>query len=396
MPRPTGDRRGAAGEPRGGPLTARTTPAARTSSRTRHRPAGGGRAPGWAMAVGALCVSASAVLLDLAHTTPATASFHRCVLALPALVVLAGAERRREGPPPRGHHGLALAAGVLFAGDMLLWTQAIAEVGAGLSTVLVNVQVVLVPLIAWAIDREPVPGRFLGWLPLLLLGVVLTGGVLERGGATGTDPRRGTVHAVLAAVCYSGFLYLLRRGGHSGHVRQLYTVVVASAAVTSMLAGLAWYGFAVAPGWRVMGWLLAVAVSSQVVGWLLVATASPRLASHVGAVLLLLTPVGAVALGAVVLGERPTALQLAGCALILVSAYRASARGPGADRGARRSGAARRQDAPANAAPGDARAAGTGTTGTPDRHRPPGGDSGPGPPGAGSRRPPGGGPGPRP
>ncbi|GAB1334018.1 hypothetical protein ACE1SV_06080 [Streptomyces sp. E-15] len=73
------------------------------------------------------------------------------------------------------------------------------------------------------------------------------------------------------------------------------------------------------------------------VGWLLVATASPRLASHVGAVLLLLTP-----LGAVVLGERPTALQLAGCALILVSAYRASARGPGADRGARRSGAARR------------------------------------------------------
>jgi drug/metabolite transporter (DMT)-like permease len=49
------------------------------------------------------------------------------------------------------------------------------------------------------------------------------------------------------------------------------------------------------------------------VGGLLVAAASPGLASHVGAVLLMLTPVGAVVLGAVVLGERPTPLQLVVC-----------------------------------------------------------------------------------
>jgi len=54
-----------------------------------------------------------------------------------------------------------MSAGALFAGDMLLWTQAIGEVGAGLSTVLVNVQVVMVALLAWAVDREPVPHRFL-------------------------------------------------------------------------------------------------------------------------------------------------------------------------------------------------------------------------------------------
>ena len=62
-------------------------------------------------------------------------------------------------------------------------------------------------------------------------------------------------------------------------------------------------------------------LSSQIVGWLLIALNSPRLPSHTGAVLLLLTPVGAVLLGAWVLGERPTLAQWAGCALILVSAY---------------------------------------------------------------------------
>ncbi|MEV6290742.1 DMT family transporter [Streptomyces sp. NPDC051896] len=351
MPRPAADRRASGGRLRERP------PAGRLPSHLAHPLETAVRRPGWGMAIGALCVSASAVLLDLAHTTPGTASFYRCVLALPALVALAGAEHRREGAPPRRRYALAFAAGVLFAGDMLLWTQAIAEVGAGLSTVLVNVQVVLVPLIAWAVDREPVPARFLGWLPLLLMGVVLTGGVLERRVSVGTDPRWGTAHAVLAAVCYSGFLYLLRRAGHRGQVRQTYTVVIASAAVVSLLAGPAWYGFDVTPGWRVLGWLLAVAVTSQVVGWLLVATASPKLASHVGAILLLLTPVGAVALGAVVLGERPTPLQLTGCVLILISAYFTTARKRPAEnapdgRTARRPGGSRPEEAGTSPRPG--------------------------------------------
>lgn len=294
--------------------------AARSTPQPSHHPA-------WGVAAGALCVSASAVLLGLSGADPGTASFYRCLLALPPLALLAVPEQRREGLPPRRQYGLAVLAGAMFAGDMLLWTQAIPEVGAGLSTVLVNVQVVLVPLLAWTIDREPVPRAFLLWVPVILVGVVLTGGVVE-GGAFGGDPLWGTVHAVLAAVCYSVFLFLLRRGGHGGHVRQSYVLVIASAAVVSLLAGLLGYGMDFTPGWRILGWLLVVAVTSQVVGWLLVASFSPRLASHVGAVLLLLTPVGAVALGAVVLGERPTGLQLAGCLLILLSAYFAATRKP--------------------------------------------------------------------
>jgi drug/metabolite transporter (DMT)-like permease len=285
------------------------------------------RHPAWGMAAGALSVSVSAVLLALAGTDPGTASFYRCVLALPVLALLAVPERRRAGPMPPRQYGLALLAGVVFAGDMLLWTQSIGEVGAGLSTVLVNVQVVLVPLLAWTVDREPVPRSFLLWVPVIVAGVVLTGGVIE-GGARGSDPVWGTVHAVLAAVCYSVFLFLLRRGGQGGHVRQPYAVIIATTAVVSLLAGLLGYGMDFTPGRQALGWLLVSAASSQVVGWLLVAACAPRLASHVGAVLLLLTPVGALVLGAVVLGEQSTWLQLTGCVLILISAYFAATRAP--------------------------------------------------------------------
>jgi drug/metabolite transporter (DMT)-like permease len=40
----------------------------------------------------------------------------------------------------------------------------------------------------------------------------------------------------------------------------------------------------------------------------------------------MLMPVGAVILGALVLAERPSALQLAGCAVVLVASYAGTAR----------------------------------------------------------------------
>ena len=81
-----------------------------------------------------------------------------------------------------------------------------------------------------------------------------------------------------------------------------------------------------APGWRTAGWLILVTITGQLLGWLLVAFYTPRLPSDVGSALLLLTPIGAVALGALVLGERPSVLQLAGCAIVLVASYAGTAR----------------------------------------------------------------------
>src|SRR4051812_1049142 len=199
------------------------------------------------MAAGALAVSTSAIFLDLSGSTPGTATFYRCLLAVPFLFPLAVAERRREGPPVRAQLGYAVLAGGFFAADALWWTQAIGEVGAGLSTVLVNAQVVLVPLLALVIDREPLSRRFLLTLPVMVVGIVLTGGVLESGG-TGSDPVAGTIHALLAAAAYSGFLFLLRRGGGGGRLVPNYPGGIAAAAPAA--GGVGPRGGAPPPGLR--------------------------------------------------------------------------------------------------------------------------------------------------
>jgi drug/metabolite transporter (DMT)-like permease len=277
------------------------------------------------LAIGALCVSASAILLGLAHTTPATASTARSVMALPVVACLTLFEKRRNGGLSAAECLSAAACGVLFAGDMLWWTQAIPEVGAGLSTVLVNTQVAIVPLLAWLVDRERTGPRFLWSLPGILAGVLLAGGVFEDG-VGGTDPILGTVHAVVAALCYSGFLFLLRRGGQGGKPLQTYAVVLAAATVVAAAVGLVSHSLDVSPGWPATGWLVLVTITGQLLGWLLAAFCTPRLPSDVSSALLLLTPIGAIALGALVLGERPSPLQLAGCALVLVASYIGTAR----------------------------------------------------------------------
>ena len=277
------------------------------------------------LAVGALSVSASAVILGLADTTPATASAARSLLALPVVLGLALFERRNNGALTSREHLSAAGCGVLFAGDMLWWTQSIPEVGAGLSTVLVNTQVAIVPLLAWLVDRERSGPRFVWSLPVVLTGVLLAGGIFEHG-VGGTAPTWGTVHAIVAALCYSGFLFLLRRGGRTGRPLQTYAAVLASATVVAAVVGLASRSLDVSPGCRTAGWLILVTITGQLLGWLLVAFYTPRLPSDVGSALLLLTPIGAVALGALVLGERPSVLQLAGCAIVLVASYAGTAR----------------------------------------------------------------------
>ena len=275
------------------------------------------------MALGALGVSTSGIFIDLSGTSPGTATFFRCVLALPLLWPLASGERRHEGGLSWRRGAVAAVAGVLFAGDALLWTQAIFEVGAGLTAVLVNAQVVIVPLLALLIDRESLRGAFLVILPFMVAGIVLTGGIFETG-AAGSAPAWGTFHAILAALCYSGFLFLLRRGGRTGQMVQSYRTVLVSAAIVAIIVGALWQGVTLTPGWLALGWLVLTAVCSQVCGWLLVALASSRLRSTVSSAILLLTPVGALALSALVLGEQPTTLQLLGCTLMLTSAYAAS------------------------------------------------------------------------
>ncbi len=269
--------------------------------------------------MGAVTIAFSSILVRLSHASPSTAAIFRCAYALPVLGLLALVEDRRFGRRTWRERRLGLVAGIFFAADLLLWHNSIADVGAGLATVLANIQVVLVPLVAWALLAER-PGRqVLIALPVSLLGVLLISGVLESH-AFGRAPTRGTLFGIGAGVAYVGFLLLLRQGGSDLRrpAGPLFDAT-AVAAVLCVVAGLVIGDARLAPTWPSAGWLVILALTSQVLGWLLIGTSLPRLPAALTSVLLTVQPIGSVALAALIFGESPTGLQLVGVVLVLAA-----------------------------------------------------------------------------
>jgi drug/metabolite transporter (DMT)-like permease len=280
--------------------------------------------PVLAGALGAFVIAFSAILVRLADVSPSTAAFFRCAYALPVLGALALIERRRYGPRPDRDRLLALVAGVFFAADLTFWHHSIEAVGAGLATVLANVQVVIVGLIAWAWLGERPDSRSLMSIPIVFAGVVLISGAIGAG-AYGDDPALGVIFGVLTGISYALFLLILRQG--NSDIRRpagpLFDAT-ASGAVFSAIGGIAVGDISWAPDLEAQAWLVLLALSSQVLGWLLISVSLPRLPALLTSILLMLQPVSAVFLAALLLSEAPSAVQLLGVAVVIAGVAVAS------------------------------------------------------------------------
>jgi drug/metabolite transporter (DMT)-like permease len=266
--------------------------------------------------LGAASISASAVLIKLADTGPATAAFYRCLLALPLLIALAVLEQRKRGPRQAAARRRAFVAGLFLAVDLVLWNHAIAEVGAGVATVLGNLQVLFVAFAAWVLFRERPERRFLIFLPIVMAGVVLVSGMIGGDGG-GTHPLAGIAYGLGTSVAYAVFLLILRRSSASTpHVAGPLAEATAGAALGALLLGLVFGGLQLRIGWPSLGWLLLLALLSQTLGWLLITSSLPRLPAAISSLTLLLQPAAAMLLAFLVLGERASLIQIAGAVVV--------------------------------------------------------------------------------
>jgi drug/metabolite transporter (DMT)-like permease len=143
--------------------------------------------------------------------------------------------------------------------------------------------------------------------------------VLETG-AYGDHPLRGVLFGGLTGLTYAGFILVLRHG--SGDLRRpagpLFDATLV-ATLVAVAAGLAVGDADLVPSWPAHAWLVTLALTSQVLGWLLITVSLPRLPAALTSVTLTIQPVGSVVLGVILLGEEPTALQVAGVACIIAA-----------------------------------------------------------------------------
>jgi drug/metabolite transporter (DMT)-like permease len=266
--------------------------------------------------LGVVSISFSAVFIRLARVSPVTATFYRSVYAIPVLAVISLASRGGD-TRTRRERLLAFVSGLFLAADLDLWHESIALIGAGLGTVIPNVQIVFVALVAWLRYGERPRVRTTVIIGVVLFGVALTSG-LGRSDAYGTQPGVGVALGVAAGLCYAVFLVVFRASNRTltPSAGPLLDATVGMAIGALLSAGLD-PQFTLAVSRQAHLWLLALAIVSQVVGWLFIATALPRLPAVETSVLLLVQPVFAIGWGVMIFAERMSSLQWFGSAIVL-------------------------------------------------------------------------------
>lgn len=270
---------------------------------------------------GVVLISLSAVFVRLAGVEPARSAFLRGLYALPAFALMVWWGSRRSGRPLR--HAvlpLAVVAGAFLGADLLAWHVSIGIIGAGLATVMPNLQVVFVGLAGVLLFRErPHPAFWVG-VPVVLAGIGLlaaTGAPLEPGGSVPL----GVALGVLTGAFYAVYLVLLRvarlRNPRVTSIESMAAATLGATLVTGAAAGLE--GVAGPAGsLRADGWLLALALGNQVAAWVLLASSIHRLPAALTSVALLLQPVLALVWGALLLDEPIGPVQVAGSAVVLI------------------------------------------------------------------------------
>ena len=233
--------------------------------------------PRLAALLGAFCIAFSGIFYKYSDVSPSTVTVFRCLYGLPILILVGMLERRRYGPMERRTIYLAVIAGVFFAGDLLTWHHAVDYVGAGLATVLGNMQVLVVGFVAWAVLGERPPRPVIAATPIVLVGAILISGVIGKG-AYGADPPLGVTIGTATALFYAGYLLIIRRG--TNDIRRPagpVAIATASTMVVALIAGLVVGDLDLVPSWPSHFWLILVGLTSQSIGYLLISMSLPRL-----------------------------------------------------------------------------------------------------------------------
>ena len=300
--------------------------------------------------LGILALAFSAIMVKEANFEPVTNAFLRCLIGFVVLIPFALREKKKHGPLNRIGLVLAIGAGIFLGIDMTAWNYAIFYVGAGISSVLLNLQIIVLPLLAMTFDKFRPQKSFWVLVPIMIFGIILTGGILDGDPLEGPTTIYGrpiavvgTMLGVLSGICYGVYLYMSREAGTFNPRRYVQPLMWV------FLAQLIPQGFTmifISPdGWNVTQgvladgklpmnpevlsgdmitaanwwWMIALAVVGHAMAWVFVQIGSVNLDPTIVAGLLLLSPVTTVLVAPYTSGETISTLQAIGVVIVLAA-----------------------------------------------------------------------------
>jgi len=269
---------------------------------------------------GAVMLSFSAVFVKWAHVGPTMAGFYRMFFG--GLLLLCAILVRKERLFHGSHHmKTVFICGLLFAFDLTLWHRSIHYIGPGLATLVANFQVFFLALFGMIILKEKSSWKLFVCIPAAILGLYLI--VAHNWNQLGQEYRAGVVLALLTAICYAGYILVLRNFQSRFTVSALPTICLISlitALVLALQALLIKESFVIpdAQSWFA---LLGYGLFPQVLGWVLISNGLPKIDASRAGLILLLQPTFAFVWDILFFSRATTWLELLGGLIALSAIY---------------------------------------------------------------------------
>ncbi|SMO32224.1 DMT family transporter [Fodinibius sediminis] len=273
---------------------------------------------------GATMVSFTSVLVEVAHTGPTETAFYRMFFGGLLLLVIALARGDRMW---LGFRFLSLPfwAALFFSLDLFFWHRSIIYVGPGLATILGNMQVFFVALLAVWLLKERLSWQLMAAIPAAMAGLFLmvrTGWGQHHGAV-----KLGVLFGLLTALSYALYILVLRRSraGGTNSPFSIFANMSWISLLSALLLGITVVvepdaGFTI-PDLQTWGVLLGLGLVGQVAGWVLISKGLPDVDASIGGLAILLQPALAFMWDILFFGRPTTTLEYLGAVIVLGGIY---------------------------------------------------------------------------
>ena len=241
---------------------------------------------------GAFLISFSPVFVNLVSIEPTVSGFYRMLFGSIALFIIY-LIKNNENPLRKNISKFIVLGAIFFSLDLWFWHRSIIYVGPGLSTLLANFQILILPFLALIFFNQKTQRIQIFSIFLGLLGLFLITG--QSWDIAGNNYKLGVLFGLLTAISYAGYIISMKRIDHDAAVNSdpifnLLFVSLISAGLLFLFSIIEQVPLEIKSSSELI-WMICYGLFSHVIGWFFILNGLQKISAVTAGIILLTQPI---------------------------------------------------------------------------------------------------------
>ena len=241
---------------------------------------------------GAFLISFSPVFVNLVSIEPTVSGLYRMLFGSIALFIIY-LIKNNENPFRKNISKFIVLGAIFFSLDLWFWHRSIIYVGPGLSTLLANFQILILPFLALIFFNQKTQRIQIFSIFLGLLGLFLITG--QSWDIAGNNYKLGVLFGLLTAISYAGYIISIKRIDHNAAVNSdpifnLLFISLISAGLLFLFSIIEQVPLEIKSSSELI-WMICYGLFSHVIGWFFILNGLQKISAVTAGIILLTQPI---------------------------------------------------------------------------------------------------------